>query len=163
MNGYGQLGLESTDTIGDDASEVMAVDLPDRGGIGLSQVSAGYGHTCVLWVDGEMACWGSNGYGELGIGNTSTIGDESDEMGESLGLVDLPSGRTATQIAAGEHMTCAVLDEHVDGNLVCWGWGDSGRLGSESVGTIGDSSGEMGDDLEMVNLGNIGGLSTNSA
>ncbi|MFL2975241.1 MAG: putative Ig domain-containing protein [Candidatus Thalassarchaeaceae archaeon] len=153
LNDYGQLGLESTDTIGDDASEGMAVDLPDRGGIGISQVSAGYSHTCVLWVDGEMACWGSNGYGELGIGNTSTIGDESGEMGESLGLVSLPSGRTATQIAAGEHMTCAVLDEQVDGNLVCWGWGDSGRLGSESVGTTGDSSGEMGDNLEVVELG----------
>ncbi len=152
-SGSGQLGLGSTDTIGDTGSESMVVDLPARGGVGLSQVSAGYSHTCILWVDGEMGCWGSNTYGELGIEGTESIGDGSGEMGESLVLVDLPSGRTVTQIVSGEHMTCAILDDSDDENLACWGWGDSGRLGSESTSNIGDSSGEMGDDLALVQLG----------
>ena len=47
-------------------------------------------------------------------------------------------------------MTCAILD---DASLACWGWGDSGRLGSETTADVGDSSGEMGDNLDTVDLG----------
>ncbi|MEL0190435.1 MAG: hypothetical protein VW878_06390, partial [Candidatus Poseidoniales archaeon] len=146
----GRLGMGSTDTIGDSGSESMEVDLPLRGGLGISQVSAGHSHTCLLWVDGEVACWGSNTYGELGIGNTNSIGDQAGEMGDNLDFVDLPSGRTAVQISAGEHSTCAVLD---NGGLVCWGWGDSGRLGTETTANVGDGANEMGDSLNEVDLG----------
>ena len=149
-NQFGQLGMGSTETIGDTAGENMSVDLPPRGGTGISQVSAGYSHTCVLWDDGEIGCWGDNSYGQLGIGSSTDIGDQAGEMGENLVLVDLPSGRTATQISAGEYMTCAILD---NGDVVCWGYGLNGRLGYEDTSTIGDSSGEMGDNLEAVDLG----------
>ena len=149
-NQFGQLGMGSTETIGDTAGENMSVDLPQRGGIGIAQVSAGYSHTCILWNDGNISCWGDNTYGQLGIGSTSDIGDEAGEMGSNLGLVELPSGRFATQISAGEYMTCAILD---NGDVVCWGYGLNGRLGNEDTSTIGDSSGEMGDDLESVDLG----------
>ena len=142
--------MGSTDTIGDSGSESMEVDLPLRGGLGISQVSAGHSHTCLLWVDGEVACWGSNTYGELGIGNTNSIGDQAGEMGDNLDFVDLPSGRTAVQISAGEHSTCAVLD---NGGLVCWGWGDSGRLGTETTANVGDGANEMGDSLNEVTWG----------
>ncbi|MDP6215454.1 MAG: hypothetical protein QGI41_11005, partial [Acidimicrobiales bacterium] len=150
-SGSGQLGLSTTDTVWDvnDGSAAL-VDLPDRSEVGLSQVSAGSSHTCILWDDGEMACWGSNSHGQLGIGSTDTIGDGAGEMGEDLELVDLPSGRTATSIIAGEDMTCATLD---DGSLACGGWGDSGRLGTESTADIGDAAGEMGDNLGTVALG----------
>ena len=140
--------MGSTDTIGDSGSESMVVDLPLRGGLGISQVSAGHSHTCLLWVDGEVACWGSNTYGELGIGNTNSIGDQAGEMGSSLGSSTSRAGGPP-QISAGEHATCAVLD---NGGLL-WGWGDSGRLGSEMTANIGDGANEMGDNLEEVDVG----------
>ena len=87
-NQFGQLGMGSTETIGDTAGENMSVDLPPRGGTGISQVSAGYSHTCVLWDDGEIGCWGDNSYGQLGIGSSTDIGDQAGEMGENLVLVD---------------------------------------------------------------------------
>jgi len=148
-SGSGQVGKGSTNTHWDTNDGNGIVSLPDRG-VGLSQVSAGSSHTCILWDDGQMACWGSNSHGQLGIGSTEDIGDGTGEMGEDLELVDLPSGRTATSITAGEDMTCALLD---DSSLACWGWGDSGRLGSENTVDVGDSSGEMGDNLDTVDLG----------
>ena len=43
----------------------------------------------------------ANGSGQLGLGDTSSRGDGSDEMGDNLLVVDLSSGRTAKAIAAG--------------------------------------------------------------
>ncbi|MEE2625606.1 MAG: hypothetical protein VYD50_05060, partial [Candidatus Thermoplasmatota archaeon] len=154
QNTFGQLGLGSTDTIGDtdadlDSGELPHVDLPDRGE-DIAQVALGKNHTCVLWDDGEMACWGRGGEGQLGTGSTATIGDETGEMGDDLVLVDLPTGRTATAISLGEGMTCAILD---DASLACWGYGGNGRLGSESDTNEGDDPSEVGDDLNIVDLG----------
>ncbi len=41
-------------------------------GIGLSAfaIGAGRGHTCVIVAGGGVMCWGNNGHGQLGIGNT---------------------------------------------------------------------------------------------
>ena len=147
-SGSGQLGKGNTNTEWDTIGGNGITYLPDRG-VGLSQVSAGSAHTCILWDDGEMACWGSNSHGQLGIGSTEDIGDDETVSG-NYELVDLPSGRTATSIAAGEDMTCALLD---DASLACWGWGDSGRLGTESTADVGDGAGEMGDNLATVDLG----------
>ena len=99
-SGSGQLGIGNTNTGWDTNDGSGIVLLPDRG-VGLSQVSAGSSHTCVLWDDGEMACWGSNSHGQLGIGSTENIGDD-ENVRDNYQLVDLPSGRTATSIAAGE-------------------------------------------------------------
>ncbi|MEC7700866.1 MAG: hypothetical protein VX652_03615, partial [Candidatus Thermoplasmatota archaeon] len=154
QNGFGQLGLGSTDTIGDTDADLVSgelphVDLPDRGE-GLTQVALGNSHTCVLWDDGKMACWGDNSEGQLGVGSTDDIGDEAEEMGDDLVLVDLPAGRTATAIEAGEDMTCAILD---DGSLACWGNGADGRLGNEGISNEGDDPSELGNDLNIVDLG----------
>ncbi|MFL2957167.1 MAG: putative Ig domain-containing protein [Candidatus Thalassarchaeaceae archaeon] len=152
-NSAGQLGLGHTNTIGDDSGDLVGgelphVDLPDRGPI--TNIALGNDHTCVLWSDGQIGCWGDNSQGQLGIGNTNTIGDESNEMGSNLVLVDLPSSRSATAITAGNDFTCAILD---DSSASCWGDGSNGRLGTGSTGDQGDESDEIGDDLNILNLG----------
>jgi cysteine-rich repeat protein len=50
-------------------------------------IGAGGAHTCVVFEDQQVGCWGSNAYGQLGYGNTETIGD--DELPMIAGFVDL--------------------------------------------------------------------------
>ena len=52
-------------------------------------------HSCALLDNASVKCWGRNGNGELGIDNTTTMGDNSGEMALLTG-VNLGTGRTAT-------------------------------------------------------------------
>ena len=149
---YGQLGQGNTDDIGDGSGEMgdslKAVELGSNRTA--KQVAAGRYHTCALLDDESIKCWGNGYYGQLGQGNTDHIGDGSGEMGDSLKAVELGSGRTAKQVAAGDYHTCALLD---DESIKCWGRGDYGRLGQGNTDDIGDGSGEMGDSLKAVDVG----------
>jgi len=61
---------------------------------------------------------GSNGYGELGLGDTDDRGDNDNEMGDFLPAVSLGTNLTATAIACGTEHTCALLS---NSQLKCWG------------------------------------------
>ena len=81
---------------------------------------------------------GSNSAGQLGQGSTSRLGDDAGEMGDELPEIDLGSGRTAVDIAAGGSQSCAILD---DGTAKCWGDG------------VGNVPGEMGNALPPMDFG----------
>ena len=111
-------------------------------------IAAGQYHTCALLDNASVKCWGENNRGQLGIDNTTNMGDNSGEMA-LLPVVNLGTGRTATAIAAGEYHTCALLD---NASVKCWGKNDWGQLGTDSGANRGDNSGEMAA-LPTVNLG----------
>jgi alpha-tubulin suppressor-like RCC1 family protein len=113
-------------------------------------IEAGNIHTCVILNGGQVKCWGSNGYGQLGLGDVMWRGDGPGEMGDSLPMVGLGTGRTAVSLACGSIHTCALLD---NGQVKCWGNNDHGQLGLGDANDRGDGSGEMGDNLSAVNLG----------
>ena len=113
-------------------------------------IAAGEVHTCALLDDATVKCWGGNGSGQLGLGNTTSRGDNANEMGDSLPAVALGAGRTAVSIATKFDDTCAVLD---DGSVKCWGINNSGQLGLSDTTTRGDNASEMGDSLPAVALG----------
>ena len=113
-------------------------------------IAAGGYHSCAVLDDGTAKCWGSNGSGELGQGDTTTRGDGAGEMGDGLDTIDLGTGRTAITMAAGLAHTCAVLD---DGTAKCWGENGSGQLGRFNTSDMGDGAGEMGDSLAAIDLG----------
>ena len=71
-------------------------------------------------------------------------------MGDALPAVDLGTGRTAKMISAGYAHTCAVLD---DDSVKCWGRNNYGQLGFGDTSNRGDGPGEMGDNLDAVDLG----------
>jgi cysteine-rich repeat protein len=53
----------------------------------VSGIAAGGAHTCVVFEDQQVGCWGSNEYGQLGYGNPETIGD--DELPVVAGFVEV--------------------------------------------------------------------------
>ena len=148
----GQLGQGNAEDIGDNMNEMgdylAAVDLGS--GRTAKQVSVGYYHTCAVLDNDMIKCWGSGNYGQLGQGNTENIGDDMNEMGDYLAAVDLGSGRTAKQVSAGSHHTCALLDNDM---IKCWGYCNYGQLGQGNTENIGDDMNEMGDYLAAVDLG----------
>jgi len=79
-------------------------------------------HMCALFVDGRVKCWGSNGSGQLGLGDTNNRGQGSaaENMGDALPYVDLGTGRTALHVSAGSYHPCALLDNL---QVKCWGSG----------------------------------------
>ncbi len=129
-NDLGQLGYGHTDTIGDDEDPADAGDVLLWGMA--AGLTTGATHACALLDDGAVQCWGANDLGQLGLGHTSTIGD--DETPLDGGLVDL-GGRAAEQIVAGAAHTCALLD---DGAVRCWGDNAYGQLGYDGHLAVGD-------------------------
>jgi alpha-tubulin suppressor-like RCC1 family protein len=112
--------------------------------------TAGSAHSCFMLDNGSVKCWGKNNLGQLGLGDTSNRGDNSSEMGDNLTVIDLGSGRIATAIEAGNHHTCAILD---NASIKCWGSNASGQLGLGDTSNRGDGSNEMGDNLTSIDLG----------
>ena len=98
----------------------------------ITHLDIGYEHGCVVLQDQSVRCWGGNDNGELGYGNSLTIGD--DEPASVGGLV--PVGGNVAQISAGEAHTCALL---TDGRVRCWGSGRMNRLGNGRPESIGDN------------------------
>ncbi|MCA9178676.1 MAG: hypothetical protein KDB14_29645, partial [Planctomycetales bacterium] len=147
-NAYGQLGIGDTSDRGDDPGE-MGPSLPtvDLGGHTAMSVSAGYRHTCALLDDSSVRCWGWNLYGQLGLGDQGTRGDQAGEMGAALPAVDLGTGRTAVAVYAGVINSCAILDTGV---VKCWGFNGSGQLGLGDTLTRGWKVGQMGDALPAL-------------
>ena len=90
-------------------------------------------HTCAVLDDATVRCWGYDGDGRLGYGNTDSVGVS--QAPGTVGPVDLGPGRTAKAISAGDAHTRAVLD---DATVRCWGSGFDGRLGYGDTANVGD-------------------------
>eukprot|EP01083_Nonionella_stella_P185515 676693_1 len=111
--------------------------------------SAFYEHTCVLQYNGAK-CWGLNMYGELGYGDTQNRGDETNEMGDDLLVIDLGWNFTPIQITLGYRHTCALSTNNT---VKCWGYNFYGQLGYGDMKTRGSEPNQMGDNLLEINLG----------
>lgn len=132
---------------GEMGDNLAAVDL----GTGRSVVALAVAeqHNCVILNDNTVKCWGYGRQGQLGLENQLSIGDQGG-MGDDLPIVNLGTGVYATQISAGDHFTCALLNNN---SVKCWGYNDSGQLGVGDVQSRGDGIGEMGDDLLAIDFG----------
>ncbi|MBI2606672.1 MAG: hypothetical protein HYW49_11400 [Deltaproteobacteria bacterium] len=176
-NGYGQLGLGDTTNRGDStaAGHQMDDNLPGinlgtvngngtGGDLSVVQVAVGSNHSCAAFTNGKMKCWGYNGYGHLGTGDTVNRGDSGavgHEMGDALPYVDLGAGRTVVQLVTGNSFTCAILDSGAGGSRVkCFGYNPYGQLGLGDSNDHGNSPASLGDALSTVDLGTINGDGT---
>jgi hypothetical protein len=98
-------------------------------------------------------CWGSNSYGQLGLGDTNDRGGGANDMGANLPSVDLGANWKIVEVAASPHHTCARLENGAARALKCWGYNSDGRLGLGDHSGRGDGGGQMGDSLHAVQLG----------
>ena len=91
-------------------------------------LAAGSGHTCALLRSGQVRCWGTNTYGQLGDGTRHerlrpVVVKDPSGSGPLAGVVGLD---------AGVSHTCALLSS---GQMRCWGYDDNGESGMGAPST----------------------------
>jgi alpha-tubulin suppressor-like RCC1 family protein len=145
----GRLGYGNEAAIGDNETPDMAG--PVALGGTAAAIAAGGSHTCAILTGGTVRCWGQGSDGQLGYGNTATVGDAPSRTPDTVGPVNLGPGRTALAISAGLRHTCARLD---DDSVRCWGYGANGRLGYCNESNIGDD--ELPGSVGPVDIGSGG-------
>lgn len=146
----GQLGQGAITNRGDSASEMGNNLAVTSLGTGLTTASihASFQHGCAVMNTGAVKCWGLNTYGNLGKGNTNTLGDGAGEMGDNLTAISLNS--TVSQFAMGLYHNCILS---TTAEVKCWGRATQGALGNgTTTGHRGDAANEMGANLPRVNL-----------
>jgi alpha-tubulin suppressor-like RCC1 family protein len=152
-NASGQLGQDSTTTIGDDSGE-MAELLPINLGLGRTATSiyasrrADLDYTCAILDNSTLKCWGYNGDGQLGLGNYIHQGDDVGEMAE-LSAVNLGTDLIPAQVAMGERHTCVLMTTNA---VKCFGIGSGGQLGNGTAVDYGGDTDSIGDDIPFVDL-----------
>lgn len=150
-NDSGQLGLGDTVNRGGAVEQIgNGLPLIFTGLASVADVAASTGSTCALGGGGEVKCWGNNGSGQLGAGDTTNHGSRPGDVGEAIPLVPLGTGRRATALAPGLNHVCALLD---NGAVRCWGNNEAGQLGIGDTAARGDQPQELGDALPVVALG----------
>ena len=111
-------GFNVSGQVGDGTAENTSVPMVvDTSGVldgkTITQISAGYTHSCALTSEGTVACWGSNTWGELGVPGIS-------QSTTPVPIVPPPvlGTKVLTNVSAGYGTTCAVA---TDGTTACWG------------------------------------------
>ena len=128
-NAYGQLG---EDTI---AFPFAPVAVNMEGGISalygktVISLAAGAAHSLALCSDGTIAAWGDNGTSQLG--DNSTMSSSVPVTVNAANGISALYGKTVVSVAAGDSHSLALCS---DGTLAVWG--------DDSVGQLGDNSGE---------------------
>ena len=92
------MGFGNTDEIGDNETPGTVGPIDLGAGRTATAIAAGANHTCAILDDASVRCWGAGFGGQLGYGNTDTIGDDTGETPGTVGPIDLGAGRTATAL-----------------------------------------------------------------
>ena len=146
-NDRGQLGYDSTTTLGDSAGEMAALATVNLGvGRTAVSISNGYSFTCALLDNGLVKCWGRNQSGQLGL--DSNVVTKGSAAGDMASLVGINLGFIPTKISASRQRACAMNATTVK----CWGLNTSGQLLIGSTTNKGTVAGDMAS-LTNLNLG----------
>ena len=148
----GAIGSGSTLSRGDNTGEMGDALTPVDLGTGrtATMIAVGASHSCALLDNATLKCWGRNSFGQLGYNDTTTRGDNTNEMGDSLPAISFATGRTPTAVVAGAQHTCALLD---NAQMVCWGSNDYGQLGQGSMTAIGNRAAATVANTPTINVG----------
>jgi alpha-tubulin suppressor-like RCC1 family protein len=122
VNTYGQLG-DGTMMNRPQATAMPVTMVREIAASGY-QTSVAGGQTCALRMNGTIACWGSNDFGQLGNGQMSPT--------PSTAAVEVAGITGAVELVAGRYHACA---RHGAGLVSCWGHNDGGQIGDGTIGT----------------------------
>jgi alpha-tubulin suppressor-like RCC1 family protein len=126
-NAEGQLG--SSFDVGDVTTpEPVSLTTGTR----ITAIAVGGNQSCALLAGGTFECWGENNYGQLGRGTfTATMtAFPADGIATPAPIVAAADGPiTATAVTMGTSEACAVA---AGGGLYCWGYNDTGGVGTGS-------------------------------
>ncbi|HET6347288.1 MAG TPA: hypothetical protein VFH51_20315, partial [Myxococcota bacterium] len=114
-NARGQLGLG--DTLNRNVPPSATVSFGS--GRSVADLTLGQNHGCAILDTQQLACWGRNDQGQLGLGDTL-------DRRAPGPTVSFGGSRTVLAASGGFAATCAVLD---DLSLKCWGRNTNGQLG----------------------------------
>lgn len=117
-------GSNTSGQLGDGSTTRRLLPAADVAGLGsgVAAIAAGTAaaHSCALSSAGEVQCWGSNFFGQLGDGSTAN-------RLTPVKLKGLKSGVSALALGLGH--TCALVGA---GSVKCWGFNSNGQLGDNS-------------------------------
>jgi alpha-tubulin suppressor-like RCC1 family protein len=85
------------------------------------QIAGTLSTTCALRANGQVVCWGDNGYGLLGIGSV----EQPDEN-----VVTVSGLEGVVHLAGSWWHMCAALGS---GGVACWGANQAGQLGDGTI------------------------------
>ncbi len=147
-NGVAELGIG---TGSPSLMDVPAAPVDLGSGLTVAHLSAGSGHTCALFTNGQVKCWGFNLHGQLGQPQLGLdyVGFAPGQMGNALPPIDL-GGDLVSQVATGNYHTCVLTQS---GKVRCFGYNDKGQLGRFDKQSYGKQAGQMGADLGDIPLG----------
>lgn len=116
-----QLGNNLTSSLGDESGEMgaslAALSFASSYPI---QIASGKEHSCSLMADSTIYCWGSNTYGQLGIGASYTHSTTP----------AIIAGITGSAIAVGDYHSCILKSDYT---IYCFGLNSSGQLGQNNT------------------------------
>jgi|GEM_PF-3334480 len=128
----------------------------------VAHVDSGLAHACVVTNAGGVHCWGSNRYGQLGLGPADLRRHAAPEPALLGGA---PFDQVAN-VAAGADHTCAQRD---DGSVWCWGDDGYGQLGQGLIvgqlpnATLIHGRGLAGEPLQVPGVTNVTALAAGGA
>jgi alpha-tubulin suppressor-like RCC1 family protein len=101
---------------------------------GVTALTVGAHHACILTQAGGVQCWGSDARGQLGDGGTVARSSVDGGTASTPLAVAVEGLSGVRAVAAGRDFSCALIDT---GQVRCWGSNDHGQLGN---GTTVDSA-----------------------
>jgi alpha-tubulin suppressor-like RCC1 family protein len=99
------------------------------GGVTISAVTVAAGgyHTCGIFSDRMVRCWGLDNYGQLGNG----VSGQGVRSGVPVLVTGISAG-TPVALATGAYHSCVLLSS---GTVQCWGYNNDGQIGNGVTGS----------------------------
>jgi alpha-tubulin suppressor-like RCC1 family protein len=130
--------------------------VPVSGGLTFASVSAGGKFTCGVAIGGAAYCWGTNSFGQLGIGTQAgpqvCWADTASSYTDYCSPTPLPvsGGLSFVSISAGWNQACGVT---TDGAAYCWGGGGPHTIPELVGGGLTFGSVSVSDDMDFTACG----------
>lgn len=123
-NSHGQLGLGfSYDVGGRSYTELDTIDF--KTSTAVAKLDLGENHSCALFVDKTVRCWGDNSFLQLGTGTDAGIGATPASI-ELWPTIPIQNSSDIVDIAIGGNVSCVTYST---GDARCWGENTSGQRG----------------------------------